>query len=213
LLYPIDEPHGKNIQKMSEIYDFIRKIGINNKFFLTVENENAAYLANKIEIVQVHSAIPNLVDKVQKQRNKKTKLWIYEATQFSKGRNISPVIFMLMGIKAYYYNAEGIGVWNYADVSSLYTDKGIDEFNKGKGSWNLEIKNSAYDYSLIYRQKDNLYSSIRWEALTSGMEVSTWLGLYKQKYGILECNAIVDSLLQNRISLKLWENIKLKLIN
>lgn len=213
LFYPIDEPHGQNIEKIFNMYDYLIQKKINMSFFCTIDNKSAMYLAKKLEYIQVLARKTEILEEINSIKGKKTKILIYESSKFSKSRNIIPLDYVKMGLKAYCYSADGIGIWNYADVSKLFTNKGLKEFeNKKKGSWEIEINNPGFDYSLIYRKGNILYSSIRWEALSYGLEDNFWLKLYEKKYGVSAGKKLVEQLLENRINLKQWEEMKLMLL-
>jgi hypothetical protein len=113
---------------------------------------------------------------------------------------------------SYLYNADGIGVWNYADADKSYNEKNRFEFNNGMANWLIKADNPVRDYSLIYRHKNQIYSSIRWEALAYGMEEYNWLSLYEKKNGRNKCIRLFNEFLTNGISLTNWETIKLALI-
>lgn len=212
LLYPIDEPRQNNTDKLINIYDYCKKIGIKNDFFVTLSNQGSEIVAKKVEYVQVHAGIPNLMKKVNSSKGNLTKIWIYE-TDFGESRNNEAYTYLKMGIKASYYSATGIGIWNYADTQSSITEQEIQKVKRGKATWELEPINPSGDYSLIYRKNDIIYSSLRWEALSYGIEENYWLDLHKKKFGVRLNKEIIAKLLKGNLeSIKEWEAIKCLLI-
>lgn len=213
MLYPIDEPAQQNIDKWISIYDYCRQIGVKNDFFITVSNRDAKEVARKSEYVQAHSGVVNLIKDVITNKKVNTILWIYE-TNFGSSRNNAAFSYLKMGIKASEYNASGIGIWNYADVKRASTEQDVTIFRKGKGTWEFQLSKPAYDYSLIYRKGNEIYSSIRWEALSYGLEENYWIDLHREENGIRKNKQLINKLLNNNDDhiLKEWEDIKLSLI-
>lgn len=210
LIYPYDEPVGKSIKRLSDMHDFFRQIGIKNDFFMTIGDMAGIRLAKKIEYIQVYSGNKKWVNELLNNKLPKTKIWLYEIPAGS--RNYNSYFYHKIGFKAYLYNADGIGVWNYADADKSYNEKNRFEFNNGKANWLIKADNPVRDYSLIYRHKNQIYSSIRWEALAYGMEEYNWLSLYEKKNGRNKCIRLINEFLTNGISLTNWETIKLALI-
>lgn len=211
VLYPIDEPNGVNVRKVQDIYSYARGLGINNKFFVTLSNVGSENLASFVEIVQVHSDIPNLINKVNSYKKPSTEIWIYE-TKFGSARSNTPLKYLGMGAKAYNHSAKGIGIWAYADVKTSMDNNNLRDFNRGVGTWNITPSKKYADYSLIYRRNNVIYSSLRWEALEQGMEENYWLKLYGNKIGKSQASKMSNKILSNRFNSKEWETIKLNLI-
>ena len=213
IFYPFDEPRGANIQKLKDMYTFVRSLGIKNKFYVTLSNIESASLASSIDIVQVRTdGVNNLIDAVNSYKQASTEIWIYE-TNFGYSRSNAPLKYLRIGMKANKYLASGIGVWAYADVQRSVDINNIKEYYLGKGTWNIIPSKKQFDYSLIYRQGNKIYSSLRWEALHQGMEENFWIKLYNKKYGPIQTNLLTTKMLSDQFDCGEWENIKLKLIN
>jgi hypothetical protein len=211
IIYPYDEPKGANIERLSKVYDYFRSVGIKNKFFVTIGNVDAAKLAGKIEIIQVATHYEDRIEHVNLYRSKLSQIWLYEILAGSRNYNVK--IYHRLGFKAYKYNANGIGVWNYADSDKSFNESNRKNLAKSFGSWQIKASNPIRDYSLIYRKNNSLFSSIRWEALSYGMEETYWLSLFEETYGQDKCDTLVNDILSNKVTQKQWETVKFNLIN
>ncbi|ATP57958.1 hypothetical protein CPT03_16560 [Pedobacter ginsengisoli] len=210
LLYPYDEPKGNSVKTLSELYDWCRSENINNPFFATIGNYDAIPLAKKLEYLQVYSGSMEFVKKINELKKPTTALWLYEIPAGS--RNIMASLYQKIGIKAFSLNAMGIGAWNYADVNSAVGSLGLKQFSEGRGSWDISTKIPTSDNTLIYRKGNEIFSSLRWEALSYGMEEYAFLNIYKLNHGENLSNSLVNKLLSGAIDAKEWESIKYQVL-
>lgn len=206
LLFPYDEAKGNQITQATDMYNYFRSIGITNPFFATVDNQPAgkAFL-DKIEFVQMQPETMKQFNTT----NTKSQLWTYELIYGSRDRVATQ--YRNMSITAFKNNAKGIGVWSYADIDRSVDNKGKSEFSRGTGTWKIDYSAPSAEYSLIYRKDNTIYSSLRWEALSYGMEEYFWLQLYKNKFGALQMNEILKKI--DQLTEKERDQLKLKIIN
>ena len=116
------------------------------------------------------------------------RLWSYQLTYGSRDRKATE--YRDMSITAFKNNATGIGMWSYADIDRAVDSKGESQFSRGIGTWDINYASPSAEYSLIYRKNNTIYSSLRWEALSFGMQDYYWLQLYKNKFGALRTTAV-----------------------
>lgn len=206
LLFPYDEPKKEQINQLSKMYDLFRSSGISNPFFVTIDNEAAGKaLLNKIEYLQMKPEILSLFKGVKST----SQIWTYELIYGSRDRNATE--YRDMSTRAFKNDAKGIGVWSYADIDRSVGQKGVNEFSRGIGTWDIDYASPSAEYSLIYRKGNQIYSSIRWEALSYGVEDYFWLDLHRKKFGIKESNNLLSAI--ERLSEREREELKLKIIN
>ena len=206
LLFPYDEPKNDQISQLSRMYDSFRASGITNPFFVTIDDQNAAKsLGNKIEFIQMKPEVLSSFNT----RNSKSEIWTYELIYGSRDRNATE--YRNMSTTAFKNNAKGIGVWSYADVDRSVGQKGVNDFSRGIGTWDINYDAPSAEYSLIYRKGNEIYPSLRWEALSYGLEDYFWLEMYRKKFGINESEKLLKNI--ELMSEKEREDIKLKTIN
>lgn len=206
LLFPYDEPKTEQIQKLSSLYDHCRSVGIKNPFFVTVDSPEAAKVfVNKIEFIQMKPEFMKQVGNL----NSKSRLWTYQLIYGSRDRQATE--YRDMSITAFRHQAKGIGVWSYADIDRAVDQKGKSEFSRGSGTWDIDYSAGSAEYALIYRRYNDLFSSLRWEALSYGMEDYFWLQLYQNKFGMDKVQELLKTV--DRFSEKERDAFKLKLIN
>ena len=212
VFYPFDEPEAKEVGYIRYFRDFYRKQGLKNKLFVTVGKPEVFDLLQIADIAQVYTGRPGLLEQLKSVKNVKSEIWLYEIR--NSGRYSGAKGFRNMGIKAFYLNGNGVGVWNYADANGS-----IDEyFRKNflhleKGSWEIPVTRVEKDYSLIYRKGNTIYSSLSWKGLTYGMDEYTFLKYYRQRKGEDATTQLIKDVLDNKISEKEWEKLKGKLLN
>ena len=206
LLFPFDEPKKNQIDQLSRMYDSFRANGITNPFFVTIDTEIAGKaLMNKVEFIQMKPEVLSLFKGV----NIKSEIWTYELIYGSRDRNATE--YRNMSTRAYKNKAKGIGVWSYADIDRSVGQKGINEFSRGLGTWDINYESPSAEYSLIYRKGNQIFSSIRWEALSYGLEDYFWLDLHRKKFGNKENDRILNNI--DKMSEREREELKLKTIN
>lgn len=205
LLFPYDEPKNEQISKLTALYDHFRAIGIQNPFFVTIDERQAGKeVINKIEFIQMQ---PETM-KDFNTSNTKSQLWTYQLIYGSRDRLATE--YRNMSITAFRNNAKGIGVWSYADIDRAIDSKGKSQFSKGVGSWNINYSAPSAEYALIYRRNNVIYPSLRWEALSYGMEDYFWLQLHKNKFGIDQNKEILNKI--DKFSEKERDALKLKIL-
>lgn len=209
-LYPFDEPSGNNVQILKELVGFTKTIYPNAKFFGTISEMDATSSVKYLNIVQVHSDIPGLMEMVLNSNSNKSAIWLYE-TRFPNAVSNAPQKYINLAYKMIKYNIEGFGVWSYADAKH----ENSTVLDKGKASWDIVWKNNSKNFnnSLIYRKGNVVYSSLRWEALSYGNYEVFWFNLLKKKYGETRYLNYAKSLLNGSIDINAWEKFKLNLIN
>ncbi len=206
LLFPYDEPKTEQIQKLSSLYDHCRSVGIKNPFFVTVDSPEAAKVfVNKIEFIQMKPEFMKQVGTL----NSKSRLWTYQLIYGSRDRQATE--YRDMSITAFRHQAKGIGVWSYADIDRAVDQKGKSAFSRGTGTWDIDYSAGSAEYALIYRRNSDLFSSLRWEALSYGMEDYFWLQLYQNKFGKDKVQELLKTV--DRFSEKERDAFKLKLMN
>ncbi|MGV8914034.1 MAG: hypothetical protein ACOH1X_01160 [Kaistella sp.] len=206
LLFPFDEPKKQQIAELMTMYKTARGLGIQNPFFVTVDNlEAGKALLSTIEFVQMKPETMKLL----KGFTPKSQLWSYQLTYGSRDRKATE--YRDMSITAFKNNATGIGMWSYADVDRAVGNKGQSEFSRGIGTWEINYASPSAEYALIYRKNNTIYSSLRWEALSFGMQDYFWLQLYKNKYGAISTNKLLEQI--DRLSEKERDDFKLKILN
>jgi hypothetical protein len=213
-LYPYDEPHNLNVDKFNLIVQFSKKIKIQNDFFLSAEDEKSINNCMFTAINQLHSGQSSLkMQDYSAAINVQQKaFWIYE-TKFGRSRAQSPINYLAMGWKSSKYKSSGIGLWNYCDVENAYNESQKKEIAEGKASWEIIPVNPDRDYSLVYRRKEQLYSSLRQKALSQCNDEIYWLDLYGKQHSLQQKISLTDQLINRELSFKEWENIKMQLLN
>lgn len=208
LIFPYDEPKGNDIAKLLKIKENFRKSGLKTPFYSTIDNaETYKILGGKIEYLQV---IPEILEKSQT-NNSNSVLWTYQLTYGS--RNRTPEEYRQMSLRALKNNATGIGLWSYSDISVAADEKTQREFNSGSPTWDLNYKAWSAEYSLIYRQNDTLFSSLRWEALSYGIDEYLWFQKLIEKYGSKKIQQKLVDIFNGNIKESEIDQLKLSLIN
>lgn len=214
LLYPYDEPKGDNINKLNQVIAMSKANGITDRFFSTAANSSAASGIKSLGVTQLHSggAVVDLSNDSFKTVDKNDLKWIYE-TRFERSREQSPLSYLTLGWKASLYGATGIGLWDYCDVAKAYSADQQGEIIGGTASWKIVPATPGSDYSLVYRKGDQIYASIREEALKYANEDFFWLSLYQNKFSKTGKIQQVNSLINKQQAIAEWENTKIKLIS
>jgi len=209
-LYPFDEPKGSNVSQLRDLVKFTKTIIPDIKFFGTVSDLEAISTIQSLDIVQVHSDVPGLMESAIKSNSKNAKIWLYE-TRFPNAASNSPQRYLNLAYKMKKYNINGYGVWSYADSKN----DNSKEINNGKASWEMRWVNNSNNFnnSLIYRKGNQIYSSLRWEALFSGNFESFWLDQVQKKYGLSKSINYASKLSNGNLDVNSWEKFKLNLIN
>ena len=209
LLYPYDEPQGDAINKASEMYDWIKSNNIKNPLYVTIggkDRKKALRLVQKTDFAQIAS---DLVESVSATDSKRTTLLLY--TVAGSSRNIRPITYLRYAGRAYKYGIQGIGVWHYSNMKGAFdVDYTIDLYKKP--SWELEVLKINKDYSLIYRESDKLYSSIRWKALSYGVDEYQFFKLYETMHGKTKTDGIIHDIFNSNVMENHWEKVKLQFI-
>lgn len=213
--YLFDEPNVKQAEDLINMIKWNKESHIDARFYVTISGPATMGLAKYADIVQIYNKAQNFTAYDQLQGNK-AKLWFYDI--ISEARNRSALTFLKYGWMAYKYKADGIGAWNYADIKKAYTDKELQTMNAGSsnpslGSWTFSPQNYQKDYSLIYREGNHLYSSLRWEALSQSIQEYQFLSIYQSKYGKQKTNTLISQLLSGKMTLEEWNMTKLSLID
>ncbi len=204
VIFPFDEPDHDRSRDLLTIKNIFRNAGINNPFYVSINNKDVGKtLVSKIEIMQF---IPEILSEINT-KNTISKIWTYQLTYGSRDRK--PLEYRDISIKAFLLEAKGIGVWNYADVDLAIKQKGKDQFIGGKGTWQIDFDASSAEYSLIYRKKNEIFSSLRWEALSNGLEDYFWLELYRIKFGNNAAKKMAKKIMSS--SPEEWQSVKLSL--
>lgn len=212
--YPYDEPSTKQAESLIKMINWSKTHHIDAKFYVTISSEATMTLAKYADIVQVYNKTTNF-SAYNKVKGAKAELWYYDI--LSESRNRSAQSFIKYGWLAFRYGASGIGTWNYADANSAYTAselKGFQQVSKKypSGSWTVKPKDYLRDYSLVYRNGDMLFSSLRWEALSLSLQEYQFLVAYENKYGKQKASVLVQQLISGTKTRQQWESIKMALI-
>lgn len=204
-LFPYDEPKQQQISHLMEMQSHFNSVGIKNPFFVTVDNLPAAKVVlGKIEYVQIQPQIMKQMGHIKTS----SRLWSYQLIYGSRDRSATE--YRDMSITAFRNNAEGIGVWSYADIDRAVDVTGKKDFDTGRGTWDISYSAPSAEYALVYRKNDTLYSSLRWEALSYGMEYYFWLVQYQNKFGKMKTQELLEDM--DTFSEQEIEALKLKII-
>ncbi|MFD2905882.1 hypothetical protein [Sphingobacterium anhuiense] len=166
-IYLIDEPMPEGIQFINDVVSLDQALGFNSNFYSTFgSNTNQVYSIknNKTFLAQIVSKKINFKPKFI---NNTYNYWTYDVV--SNSRNVKPLYFISKSAEAYYSNSNGIGVWNFCDISKAYSNADLAKA-LNVGSWKTKPTNPTYDYSLIYFDKNKIYPSLRLLALSSACD-------------------------------------------
>jgi|GEM_PF-1139090 len=210
MLYPYDEPTRDECNKLIALKSWCKAHNINIPFYSTVGNSNALNLEENIQTLQVNTKVklPNSFKKMQN-----VDIWEYEIK--AQSRDVPALNYLNFSWRAFRDGATGIGIWNYADVKKSYPSNSLNTFSALKstqGSWQVRQTDVSRDYSCVYRKGDNLYSSIRWEAISMTQQDYNFLLLYQRLYGEQKALGLAQGLINGSISLANWERQKLFLL-
>ncbi len=188
-IFPYDEPKQEQINHLIKMQAHFRSFGIKNPFFVTVDNVPAAKVVlGQIEYVQMQPQIMKQMGSI----NTSSHLWSYQLIYGSRDRLATE--YRDISITAFRNNADGIGVWSYADIDRAVDVLGKKDFDTGRGTWDIYYTAPSAEYALVYRKNDTLYSSLRWEALSYGMEDYFWLVQYQNKFGRRKTNKLLENI-------------------
>ncbi|SEA62319.1 hypothetical protein SAMN05192529_13427 [Arachidicoccus rhizosphaerae] len=213
-LYPYDEPSILDAQNFVKIKEWCDLNGVKAKFYTTIDKTETLDLINYADIAQIKNNEQLLATLSERKNGKnKSKLWIYDV--FSGSRNQAPINYLSLAWKSVFYELNGYGIWNYADVANGFEKKQLESIkseNSQLGFWNLTPTQNNRDYSLIYRRGNSIFPSLRWEAAYYAKEDFAFLSLYCRYYGIKNTRGLINALIERRESLSKWEKIKLSLL-
>ncbi|MGO3653842.1 MAG: hypothetical protein ACTJFN_05675 [Sphingobacterium sp.] len=206
LLYLFDEPNEKLMSSLKEFRTWCKSEGIENPFYVTVggaERKKALQYTKDIEFVHVARDLVNQLESIRK--NNKSKYLTYWAVGSS--RNIALNRYRFLGFEAYSNDLEGVGVWQYSDMTRAFKSK-RQSMSANSNTWTMNVDIPGRDYSLVYRSGSNIRSSLRWEALSFGKEEYKYLELIEEIYGIDNARSLSGKVLTGEISIKDWEQYK-----
>lgn len=198
--YPYDEISGKtDIENYKRFIEWARKALPTMKFVATFNNKTA--IKEILPIVDV-GIIMGSKDLLKNLPITDAEIWTYYIN--GNARLKSPYkCYRLMGWKAFYYNLNGIGFWNYSIIKGA-------KLNKISAKVELPSKN----YAVIYNGPQNtIISSRRWEAFKLGIEDYELLKLYESNYGRKNTLELVNRVLQNQNNYDLADEIRTEIIN
>lgn len=181
-LYPYDEvKKNKNIRDFQRFARWAKGNLSNLQLYATITNKKAAdALYNYLDIAQffIGSGL------YSKYKRRGTENWVYSI--LGSSRSLSPYrYYRLLAWKAFLYDVEGIGFWNYAG-------------NEQKTFINTAGFNVPRDYTAIYNSKSHdIISSRRWEAFKLGMEDYKVLKLHEIFFGKRQTGKLVKSVVNN----------------
>jgi hypothetical protein len=115
-------------------------------------------------------------------KNIPSEKWLYDI--IGNSRDTDPIQYRLLSWRAYLYNLNGVGFWNYSQ-----SPRGNNDFNQG-------YINGRQDYSVIYNDlKGNIMPSMRWESFYLGLVDYSKLKLLEKKKGRTFVTGLVISML------------------
>jgi len=179
LIYPYDEVKENEFNNFTVLMKWLRQ-DLNLKTYATVLSPSMVKVSDYVDVVQLNRRVLNTASK----SNSKSEKWIYDI--FDYARDVSPIRYRKLAWEAYFYNAKGIGFWNYSQSNS--TQNLISSsYSNGKG-----------DYSVIYNSvKGDIVSSIRWESFYLGVQDYYKLKILEKTKGKTWVNNLVSKVLKS----------------
>lgn len=178
-LYPFDEVKPNEVKYFNTFVEKVKAARPNAQIYLTIFNGVVIKnLSNKVDILQVVRTNNDFST-----LNIKSKYWIYDIMDDAKSTD--PFLrYRVQPWIAYYYDAKGVGFWNYADLqgNSIW-----DDTDGGKGDFN-----AVYDY------RNTIIPSIRWEAFKQGVEDYYILKAYEAKFGKAKLKGMMKQSMVNK---------------
>lgn len=193
-LYPYDEVKPNEVKYFNTFVDNIKHARPEAQIYLTIFNGAVINnLSNQVDILQVVRTNNDFSTLAIK-----TKYWIYDIMDDAKSTD-SFLRYRVQPWMAYYYDAEGVGFWNYADIHGASV---WDDTDGGKG-----------DYNAVYDYQNGIIPSIRWKAFKQGVEDYYILRAYEAKFGKVKLKNLMKPLIVNKtISSAALESLRTELI-
>ncbi|TSJ43078.1 hypothetical protein FO440_02490 [Mucilaginibacter corticis] len=185
-LYPYDEIGAKDVD---DFYSFLAWIKSNYPAihtFATIDKINSIKkIVPLLSIAQVINS-KDVIDEINGSAH--NDVWIYDTKP--NAESLSPyTYYRLISWKAFLYNMDGVGFWNYADINNPSVNKlNLNSFDG--------VNNT--NYSVIYRGSGpGFIASRRWEAFSEGIEDFKLLKLYAEKSGIGKAKLMAESVINS----------------
>lgn len=205
-IYPYDEISDLHVKDLTVLMEWAKKEIPGIKFYTTIGNKNIQpnsfnKIANNLDIIQFADTKHNM-ELANTITDPKVQKWIYDAKP--QAELLSPYsYYRLMAWKAFYYNLNGVGFWNYSDYKATPNDDVIKT---------LKLKSSV-NYSVIYINDQNIINSRRWEAFKLGIEDYEIINNYSSNVGIAKAKALVKKVIDNPDDLTLADESKRIMLN
>lgn len=152
LVYPYDEVKENEFKNFTLLMKWLRD-DLKLKTYATVLSPSMVKVADYVDVVQLNRRVLNTASN----RKSSSEKWIYDI--FDYARDVNPIQYRKLAWEAYFYNAKGIGFWNYSQSNSNQ-NLISSSYSNGKG-----------DYSVIYNSaKGGIIPSIRWESFYLGVQ-------------------------------------------
>lgn len=165
--YPIDEPHGSDLQRLADVIDALRTIQPAIRFYAnpiagraldtsTVWRLRA--LKGRVDYWQARAGVAHerTREMLGSDANTKVALWLY-ANPPAPARSALPACYRDLGRLAFYEGAHGLGFWSFSDT-------------KQSSAWS-DFDGERPDWSAVYEGKGgaSFVSGRRWEAFVQGI--------------------------------------------
>ncbi|MFB5944270.1 hypothetical protein [Albibacterium profundi] len=195
-LYPYDELDASHIKTFEEYIEWIKSVRSNVKIFATINQSKVLESLNRINSIDIIQLKRDLLPKISRNNYAINELWIYDTKKYAK--SLSPYsYYRLMAWEAFFYDAKGIGFWNYADVGNM----------PGKQSAWDDFDGNMPDFNFVYKAGKDIISSRRWEATRKGLEDYEILLCYEKMFGSSATRKLCEKVIRNSDNVSLADNV------
>jgi Glycoside hydrolase 123, catalytic domain len=196
-LYPFDEPKGKNMDVVADVYSALKSADSEINIFVTPDSggsrnrkTTASDLNKIVDYVDVWQPNHRLIKEVGSKyfTSNKPKFWFYKNPDYPAKSSSVYDSFRSLGIDAWSFGARGVGFWSYSDTrkSSAWSD-----FDSNWGDW-----------AVVYESEKGPVSSMRWEAFLDGVEDMKQLYSVQDKLNTSQEKEIFVRRINNIIKIK-----------
>jgi hypothetical protein len=166
-IYPLDEPHGSELQQLANVIDALRDIQPTLRFYANpiagsgLETSTVwrlRVLKDRVYYWQARAGVAyeRIQEMLGSDANTRAALWLYSNPP-APARSALPACYRDLGRLAFDEDARGLGFWSLSDTA-------------GSSAWS-DFDGARPDWSVVYEDTNGggFISSRRWEAFAQGI--------------------------------------------